>query len=179
MQSLGGTIFRFVLVLMLAGACAGTSWSAADPNYQPDSALGVDPTLDYSTLLKYGPWDDRNYQLSRADLSILPRDDRFVPGVPAFFKVQKRLEMRAQGFPMVDDLYPREFDKEFQYRYGGLIQGGVHHLTKRGQYQFAGAPNPPPLQRFATDPIARNPDAAILTEGPFDGTLSDNETTIE
>ncbi|MBK9657131.1 MAG: hypothetical protein IPO66_17465, partial [Rhodanobacteraceae bacterium] len=179
MQSLGGTIFRFVLVLLLAGACAGTSWSAADPNYQPDSALGVDPTLDYSTLLKYGPWDDRNYQLSRADLNILPRDDRFVPGVPAFFKVQKRLEMRAQGFPMVDDLYPREFDKEFQYRYGGLIQGGVHHLTKRGQYQFAGAPNAPPLQRLATDPIGRNPDAAILTEGPFDGTLSDNETTIE
>lgn len=178
MQSMGGVFNRFVLLLVLLGAWGGSAWSAADPKFVPNNALGVDPTLDYSTLSKYGPWDDRNYQLSRADLAILPGNDRYVPGVPAFFKVQKRMEMQAQGFPLKDDLYPRELDKEFQYRYGGLLQGGVHHLTKRGEYHYAGAPNPPPLQRFATDPVGRNK-AAVLTEGPFDGTLSDNETTIE
>lgn len=55
------------------------------------------------------------------DLRILPDNDRYVPGVPAFFKVMKRKEMIEQGFPLETELYPREFDKEYQYRFGGLM----------------------------------------------------------
>lgn len=172
--ALGEFARKFLLSILILGF-AHAAMAAADPDYQPNQALGADPTLDYAKLLSYGPWDDRNYALTRADVAILPPDDRYVPGVPAFFKVQKRREMILQGFPLEQDIYPREFDKEFQYRYGGLIQGGVHHLTERGKYHYA--PNPP-LQRYATDPIGRDK-AAILTEGPFDGTASNNETTIE
>lgn len=161
-----------ILAVMLF---SGAVFAAADPNFRPNNALGADPSLDYAKLLSFGPWDDRNYALTRADIAILPHNDRFVPGVPAFFKVMKRREMIAEGYPLEQEIYPRELDKEFQYRFGGLIQGGVHHLTERGKYHYA--PNPP-SQRFATDPVARNR-ATILTEGPFDGTLSDNETTIE
>ncbi|MCE7930800.1 MAG: exo-alpha-sialidase [Xanthomonadales bacterium PRO6] len=161
-----------LLSILLLGPAA---FAAADPNFQPNQALGADPSLDYAKLLSFGPWDDRNYALTRADVAVLPANDRYLPTVPAFFKILKRREMQAQGFPLESDVYPREIDKEFQYRFGGLIQGGVHHLTERGKYHYAA--NPPP-QRFATDPVARNR-ATILTEGPFDGTLSDNETTIE
>jgi hypothetical protein len=69
-----------------------------------DQARGVDQQVDYAALEALGPWDDRNYQLTRADLAVIPENDRFVPGVPAFFKAQKRKEMAAQGFPLYEGL---------------------------------------------------------------------------
>ncbi len=151
-----------------------------------EQSRGADPRVDYASLTKYGPWDDRNYDLRKEDIQLLHKDDQYLPKVPAFFKVLKRKEMAAQGFPLLDDLYPRETDKEFQYRFGGLMQNGVLKLTERGKHHYQGPENPTPLKpdRYATDPVARNEykaawAAPVLTEGPFDGTLSNNETTIE
>ncbi len=155
----------------------------ADTDFQPIQALGVDQSVDYASLSKFGPWDDRNYQLRAEDLRILPDNDRYVPGVPAFFKVMKRKEMIEQGFPLETELYPREFDKEYQYRFGGLMQGGKLFLTERGKNHYKGPENasaPPAPARWATDPVDKNAKAAtVLAEGPFDTTLSNNETTIE
>ncbi|MEM8931662.1 MAG: hypothetical protein AAGE94_10820, partial [Acidobacteriota bacterium] len=40
-----------------------------DPQIQ--QARGVDATLDYASLYRFGPWDDRNYQLTAEDLELL------------------------------------------------------------------------------------------------------------
>jgi hypothetical protein len=171
--------WRTSLISALLLSASGMAWSDANPDFQPDNSKGVDQTLDYTALLKFGPWDDRNYQVRKQDLSILPADDRFLPGVPAFFKILKRKEMIAQGYPLQDDLYPREANKEFQYRFGGLIQDGVHFLTERGKHHYQGPTNPEPASSglLATDPVRKA--APVLGQGPFDGTLSNNETTIE
>jgi hypothetical protein len=149
---------------------------AADPEFKPDNALGVDPRVDYGALTKLGPWDDRNYQLRQEDLTVLPANDEYRPGVPAFFKIETRKLYASQGFP-IGEHYPREVNKAFQIKYGGLTQGGV--LFRKGLGKFY---HPDPKEQrqpmlMATDPL---PKAAPVTfEGPFDGTDSDNETSIE
>jgi hypothetical protein len=151
----------------------------ADVKFVPTQSRGVDQTLNYESLLKYGPWDDRNYELTKNDVAVLPAQDRFFASVPAFFKILKRREMKAQGFPLGEH-YPREFNKEFSMRFGGLIQNGVHFLTLRGRAQWIGSPFRDSLRNdriLATDPIVRA--APVLSEGPFDGTISNNETTLE
>src|SRR5688500_4837921 len=106
---------------------------AADPKQDAavviEQSRGVDPSVDYASLVRFGPWDDRNYELTAADIALLPENDRPVRGVPAFYKVQKRQEMAAEGHP-IEKYYPRELDKEFLHRYGGLLQNGK--LDRRG-----------------------------------------------
>ncbi|MGE0278873.1 MAG: hypothetical protein AB7R40_26060, partial [Nitrospiraceae bacterium] len=87
-----------------------------------------------------------------------------------------RREMIEQGFPL-DRHYPREVDKEFQIRYGGLLQNGVLQRKGLGIYTHPDPKNPPKPLLLATDPLPKA--APVLGEGPFDGELSDNETTIE
>lgn len=156
-----------------------------------EQSRGVDPSVDYASLTKFGPWDDRNYDVRKDDLNWLHPNDQYLPRVPVFYKILTRKEYAAQGYPLLDDLYPRETDKAFQYRYGGLLQNGVLKLTDRGRHHYTGPQNPVPAQekRWATDPVGRKHfeygefkavwAAPVLTEGPFDGTLSNNETTIE
>ncbi|MFN9729677.1 MAG: choice-of-anchor J domain-containing protein [Pseudomonadota bacterium] len=174
-------------LLLVAAAFLPPAWAGEEDTKTVviDQSRGVDQRVDYAALTDHGPWDDRNYQLRKEDLAVLPKDDRYLPTVPAFFKVIKRREMIAQGFPLID-IYPREIDKEFQYRHGGLLQNGELKLTERGRHHYIGPENPNPASPglLATDPIARNPAPApwaapVLSEGPFDGTLSNNETTIE
>lgn len=168
--TIGRQLWVLTLVLM-------SGWAlASDPEFIPNSALGVDPSVDYAFLLKYGPWDDHNYQLRSSDVAELPVDDVYRPGVPAFFKILKRQEMRAQGFPL-DRYYPRELNKEFQMRYGGLTQGGVLIRQGLGKHYHPDPANPPKPQLLATDPLPRA--APLLLELAFDGTLSDNETSVE
>ncbi|MBK8284811.1 MAG: hypothetical protein IPK97_07910 [Ahniella sp.] len=148
-----------------------------------DNARGVDSTLDYNSLLKLGPWDDRNYNLRSSDLSVIPNidKDRYLHGVPAFFKIQKRREMAEQGFPL-DRYYPRETNKEFAHRYGGLLQNGVLKRRGLGIYSHPDPANPPPPIAFATDPVYNamvQKAVPIIGERPFDGTASDNETSVE
>ncbi|HWT15420.1 MAG TPA: hypothetical protein VN581_06515, partial [Patescibacteria group bacterium] len=141
-----------------------------------DQARGVDPQVDYAALKALGPWDDRNYQLTRDDLAVIPENDRFLPGVPAFFKVMKRKEMAEQGFPLYEH-YPRETNKDFFFRFGGLLRNGVLLRKGLGVYTHPDPANPPPAVLFATDPLPKA--APVLGEGPFDSTTSDNETAIE
>lgn len=170
------------MALVIAGFTVAPV-ARADEKILIEQTRGSDPRVDYPSLTRFGPWDDRNYELTLEDIAILPSNDRYLPTVPAFFKVLKRKEMAEQGFPLLDDLYPREVDKEFQYRFGGLMQNGKLNLTERGKYHYTGPENPNPKRpnRFATDPIARDffKAAPVFNEGPFDGTLSNNETTIE
>lgn len=139
-------------------------------------SLGVDPRVDYPSLTKHGLWDDRNYQVRLEDLAELPPNDQFTPEVPVWFKIQKRREMRAEGFPL-QDIYPRELDKEFEVRFGGPIINGVLQRTGLGIYRHPDPANPPPPLPLATDPLPHA--VPVNGEGPFEGTLSNNETSIE
>ncbi|MGQ0800748.1 MAG: proprotein convertase P-domain-containing protein [Pseudomarimonas sp.] len=162
------------ILLFLALALPMRLASAAD---EPaiDPSRGVDASVDYVELTKLGPWDDRNYQLTAADLRVLPSEDRYVPGVPAFFKIQKRREMEAQGFPL-DRHYPRELDKEFVYRFGGLLINGQIQRKGLGVYTHPDPKNPPPKVLSAM--AGQSKAVPVEGEGPFDGTQSDNETNI-
>ncbi len=177
MKSLITTWGRQCKVLVFATVLFSSGLAVAvDPEYMPTNALGVDARVDYVALLKQGPWDDKNYQLTLEDLAVLPENDVYRPGVPAFFKIMKRREMAAEGFPL-DRHYPRETNKEFAIRFGGLTQGGVLKRTGLGKYYHPDPKNPPPALMWATDPMPKA--APLLYEAAFDSTLSNNETTIE
>ncbi|WP_257385497.1 proprotein convertase P-domain-containing protein [Tahibacter caeni] len=138
-----------------------------------DQARGADQSVDYASLRKFGPWDDRNYDLTAADIALLPANDRYLHNVPAFFKVLKRKEGIAEGRPLLFEIYPREIDKEFAFRFGGLLQNGVLNRRGLGIYSHPDPQNPPKAMQWATDPL---PNAPVEGEGPMAG---DNETGIE
>lgn len=81
---------------------------------------GVDQRVDYQSLTKFGPWDDRNYNLTTEDLDYLsPDEDQLRDPVPAFFRVELRKEfpdLRKSGPAQ----YPRSAVPLFQLRHGGL-----------------------------------------------------------
>ncbi len=109
----------------LALALALTSLSvAAQPVVQ---SRGADALVDYNSLKRIGPWDDRNYQLTTEDLAVLANneEDLYVL-VPAFYRVQLRRErpkMRREG----EVQYPRSALPWFRNLYGGyLIEGKLY-----------------------------------------------------
>ncbi len=167
------SVFALVATLFLSAANAQVQGGAV-PLIEQER--GVDQRVVYAKLTAYGPWDDHNYQLTQEDLAILPVNDQYLHSVPAFYKVQKRKEMSAQGFPLID-LYPREIDKEFEMRYGGLTQNGVLQRRGLGVYYHPDPNNPPPAIALATDPLPHA--VPINGEGAIDGVLSDNEVSIE
>jgi hypothetical protein len=88
---------------------------------------GVDSRVDYSELTRIGPWDDRNYQLTREDLEVLADNERQLKAqIPAFFRVEMREaipEMRRTG-PVQ---YPRSALQIFRQMYGGyLVDGKIY-----------------------------------------------------
>ena len=135
---------------------------------------GVDSAVNYDSLTKFGPWDDRNYELTSSDVDLLPPDDQYLHRVPAFFKILKRKEFAAEGTPL-SQFYPREIHFEFYYRFGGLMQNGEIQATPQGSIYYPNAqqPNFPPDFRDATNPLL----APVEGEGPL--ALGTNETAIE
>ncbi|MGB0133102.1 proprotein convertase P-domain-containing protein [Dokdonella sp.] len=139
-------------------------------------AQGVDQSVDYASLRRFGPWDDRNYALTQADIAVLPADDEYRHGVPAFFKIEKRREMAAEGYP-IEDHYPRELDKDFLIRYGGLLQDGVLHRRGLGVYYHPDPANPPPPLMYTSDPIVKA--LAVPVNGETAMAIGNNETSIK
>lgn len=171
-------------VLALSLFLLGSASFAAGPNKdgyvdQIDDATivqsqGVDQSVDYAALRRFGPWDDRNYALTQADVAMLPANDEYRYGVPAFFKILKRKEASAEGFP-IEEHYPRELDKDFQVRFGGLLQNGVLHRRGLGVYSHPDPSNPPESLIYATDPLPH----AVPVNGETAMAIGDNETSIK
>ena len=95
-----------------------------------DQSLGRDPLVNYSELTRFGPWDDRNYDLVADDLTWLaPNEEELHPQIPAFFRVEMRKE-----FPHLQQTgpaqYPRASRQLFRIRYGGLMRNGVIELSE-------------------------------------------------
>ncbi len=105
---------------LLAAAFLGLALPAlaADPVIR--QALGADQRVKYTDLLKYGPWDERNYRLTLEDLALLAdNEQQLAIPIPAFFRVELRREipnLPRKGLVQ----YPRAAVPLFQLRYGGL-----------------------------------------------------------
>lgn len=114
---------RVLRALLLASTCLSLSPAAL----AIDNRLGVDPNVDYTSLTRYGPWDDRNYHVTADDLALLHPEERYENGVPVFFKVLVRKEREVYK-----NYYPRSFRQEFKMRFGGLLVDGEMELDGLG-----------------------------------------------
>ncbi|MDX2429238.1 MAG: proprotein convertase P-domain-containing protein [Xanthomonadales bacterium] len=82
---------------------------------------GLDQNLDYRGLTRFGPWDDRNYKVTRQDVDLLSGEEHLLTDpIPAFFRIELRKQfpnLRRSGLAQ----YPRAAVPLFYKRYGGLI----------------------------------------------------------
>ena len=88
---------------------------------------GVDSTVDYASLTKFGPWDDRNYELKAADLKLLADNEAELKvAVPAFYRVH--LRRTFEGMLRTGKVqYPRSSLPRFLIDHGGyLVSGKVY-----------------------------------------------------
>ncbi|TDR23652.1 sialidase family protein [Marinicella litoralis] len=135
-------------------------------------ALGVDQRVDYPGLVKFGPWDDRNYAITKSDFDLIPNKDQYLANVPAFFKITMRKEM-----PHLGEFYPRSTYQLFQIRHGGLLQDGKWMKSARGAAWHKGDdPNGkgvPPVVKLG------GPDLIPDVEFTLDSALSGNEVSVE
>ena len=102
-----------------------------------DSQRGADPRVDYESLKKIGPWDDRNYSLTAEDLALLaPNEAEQRKSVPAFYRVELRKrfpELATTG----DHQYPRSTLPRFWVEHGGLlVDGQLYRSATRTEEGF-------------------------------------------
>lgn len=107
-----------------------------------DQSRGVDSRVDYASLTRFGPWDDRNYQLTLEDLELLaPDEEEQSEAIPAFYRVhlrKTRPDMRRSG----PGQYPRSGLPMFRLEYGGYLIGGkvyTHATRQDGRFVVDGA----------------------------------------
>ena len=127
-------------ILILGVLCAVATLAAAqdvrfidaERTVAIDPSRGVDPQVDYASLVHLGPWDDRNYQLTAEDLALLaPDEESLTDPIPAFFRVGWRKanpDMRRQGPAQ----YPRSALNIFRLNFGGyLVNGKLYRKASR------------------------------------------------
>jgi len=123
------------LLTLLCALFLGASAQAAGA-LRIDQARGADPRVDYASLLRFGPWDDRNYALTREDLAVLAANEsELTDPIPAFFRVELRREFPQ--LPRTGEVqYPRAAVPLFQLRYGGLMRDG--HIQRNEAEEESG-----------------------------------------
>ena len=126
------TITIFGVVSTPSMVTAQEYLTGAEKNIQESAEIsqekGADPKVDYRSLTKYGPWDDRNYSVTQKDLKLIPENDQYLSNVPVFFKIQLRKEQ-----PELGDHYPRSALQLFQIRHGGLVVNGILYKDGKGE----------------------------------------------
>lgn len=125
--------FRIVLMFVLVAFAL----AAVGRAQRVDNRKGADPSVDYSQLAKYGPWDDRNYNLTRKDLVwFAPNEEELLDPVPAFFRVALRKghpDMLRSGPAQ----YPRSALQIFYQEHGGyLVSGKLYRNVIRQNGRF-------------------------------------------
>jgi hypothetical protein len=129
MRSNGATrrwrAFLVACVFMAAG------FSVAATAQRVDQRKGVDPRVDYPGLANIGPWDDRNYRVTKEELALLaPNERELRDPIPVFFRIELRKampDMPRTGIPQ----YPRAALNVYKMKYGGyLINGLIYRGVK-------------------------------------------------
>jgi len=98
---------------------------------------GADARVDYAALTRLGPWDDRNYALTRDDLALLaPNEAEQTDPIPVFFRVELRRnwpELRQSGPAQ----YPRSALQIFRQLYKGYqVDGKYYRRAEREDRRF-------------------------------------------
>jgi hypothetical protein len=147
------------LLTLLCALFLGASAQAAGA-LRIDQARGADPRVDYASLLRFGPWDDRNYALTREDLALLAANEsELADPIPAFFRVELRREFPQ--LPRTGEVqYPRAAVPLFQLRYGGLMRDG--HIQRNEAEEESGDVSVP-----------------VNAEVQLNNVLGANEVTVE
>lgn len=137
--------------LLLLFMAVGLFLSFSANGQQVFQERGVDPTVRYESLKKFGPWDDRNYRLTAEDLKVLaPNEEELVEPIPAFFRVayrKKNPDMRKTG----QGQYPMSIVQIFIQEYGGYLVNDKIYKTvgfENGQYKVV--EEQPNIERMIT-----------------------------
>lgn len=118
-----------VTVVFALLACSGNDVMVGQ-EYEIVQSRGADPSVDYASLTRFGPWDDRNYDLTAADLEVLPPAEReIVVPIPAFFRVLMR--KANPDLPDNPSAYGRNATQIFFHQYGGYLIDGMLYKNAR------------------------------------------------
>ncbi len=101
------------------------SMAAIGPAQTVDQSRGVDARVDYASLTNFGPWDDRNYQLTQDDLALLSDNEAELGlAIPAFYRVElrKTIPILAREGQVQ---YPHSALPAFMVTHGGYLVDGV------------------------------------------------------
>lgn len=98
--------------------------SCSDVRPRVDQDKGVDPDLNYESLLNIGPWDDRNYNLTTEDVALLSENEKDIKDpIPAFFRVE--LRKNYPNLPRTGNAqYPRSALQMYIQMHGNYIVNG-------------------------------------------------------
>ncbi len=134
---------NWAIRLSIAGALVYSGLSVAQNrppvvSYTVDQTRGADARVNYAELAKYGPWDDRNYQLTKADIDLLSRNESdAIIAIPAFYRV----EMRKANPDLLTSgpaQYPRSALNGYLAKYQGFkVDGTIYgsvRATEEGGY---------------------------------------------
>ena len=117
---------RSLPIILLVAGCLLVSQPTRAQNIDQDK--GIDSRVDYSSLTRFGPWDDRNYQLTAEDLAYLsPEEEQLKVYIPAWFRVEMRKawpELLKTGPAQ----YPRSAPEIFKLLFGGLLVDGKLYI---------------------------------------------------
>lgn len=132
MLRIPGKHFSLVICSALAVFLTATAVAqSSNDSIRIVQSRGADQRVRYTELQKYGPWDDRNYDLTAQDLKYLSADEHTLNNqLPVFFRVELRKEwpsLRKSGPAQ----YPRAALQLFGIRHGGLMQNGRIAVDRR------------------------------------------------
>jgi subtilisin-like proprotein convertase family protein len=147
-------LILFVLPLMSALPADAQAPAVA---LRIEAAKGVDSRVDYASLVRIGPWDDRNYRLTAEDLALLsPDENRQLDPIPAFFRVEMR--RKNPGMPRTGEAqYPRSALQIFFLRHGGFLVDGLLYqraVRRNGAYVVLEDQHPTPMAEWETRALA-------------------------
>ena len=98
---------------------------------------GRDARVDYQSLTKFGPWDDRNYELTQDDLKLFAdNEDELRIAIPAWYRVELRKgipDMLRKGPAQ----YPHSALPAYRLEYGGyLVEGKIYRNVEHRQGRY-------------------------------------------
>ncbi len=135
---IGIGISRRWRAILSAGVVLTAALTAATTAQPVDNNRGKDPRVDYTSFTQIGPWDDRNYNVTKEDLDALAGNEKDLKDpIPVFFRIELRKsnpDMPRTGEPQ----YPRSALQIFRIRYGGYLVGNKMYkgaIWRNGRYE--------------------------------------------
>ena len=129
----GTSVARRWRDILVAGMILAAGLTTAAMAQQIETSRGVDSRVDYASFVEIGPWDDRNYRVTKEDLAVLaPNERELKDPIPVFYRVE--LRKAIPGMMRTGPAqYPRSALQVFKMKYGGYQIG--NRLYKEAVYR--------------------------------------------